>query len=201
MDRRLAAIVAVCIIEAGFRFVSGHVAVDRLAWTLLARTVEMGFILAIAFEQCGVVASSVRREMALGLAVSAAFGVLVIAGDLASRVFIDGGLLGGLLAGQAANAWLLYFITACVVGPFVEELFFRGLLYAWMRQGLAAWLCIALTSVLFASVHGHLSVVQLVGGVLFAGLYEWRNNVWPGFVLHAAANFGLWVLPVIHPLV
>jgi len=37
--------------------------------------------------------------------------------------------------------------------------------------------------------------------VLFACLYEWRNNVWPGFVLHAAANFGLWVLPGIHPLV
>jgi len=200
MDRRLAVIGAVCILEAGFRILSGHVAVDGLAWTLLARLVEMTVILAAAFRCCGVIAASIPREIATGIAASAAFGGLVILLDLLSRVFIDGGVLAVLLARQSLDRWLLYFITACIVGPFVEELFFRGLLYAWMRQGFAAWLCIILTSVLFASMHGRISVVQLVGGILFAALYEWRKNIWPGFVLHAAANFGLWVLPTIHPL-
>lgn len=200
MDRRLAAIAAVCIVEAGFRFLSGHVAVDGLAWTLLARSVEMAVILAVAFTRCGIVTASIPRELAAGLAVSASFGGLVIVADLVSRFFIDGGVLTMLPAKQSFDRWMPYLITACVVGPFVEELFFRGLLYAWMRQGIAAWVCIALTSALFASMHGRISVVQLVGGILFAALYEWRRNIWPGFVLHAAANFGLWVLPIIHPL-
>jgi len=197
MDRRLAAIAAVCIVEAGFRFLSGHVAVNGLAWTLLARLVEMVVIFGVAFRHCGVVTASIPRELAMGLAASAAFGGLVIIADFVSRAFMDGGMLAVLLAKQPLDRWLLYLITACMVGPFVEELFFRGLLYAWMREGLAAWLCIVLTSILFASMHGRISVVQLVGGVLFAILYEWRKNIWPGYVLHAAANFGLWVLPLI----
>lgn len=199
MDRRLRAIAAVCFLEAGFRLLSAHVAVDALAWTLGARLVELAVILALAFGHCGVTTASIHRELAWGLAVSAAFGGLVIAMDLASRVFMEGGILSLLLAGQSFDRWVLYFMTACVVGPFVEELFFRGLLYAWMRQGLAAWLCIVLTSVLFASMHGRISVVQLVGGFLFAGLYEWRGNIWPGYILHAAANLGLWVLPFAIP--
>ena len=200
MDRRLAAIVAVCILEAGFRILSGHVTMDGLAWTLLARIVELALILAVAFRHCGVLAASIPRELATGVAASFVFGGLVIAADLVSRTFIDGGALAMLLARQPFDRWLLYFATACMVGPFVEELFFRGLLYSWIRQGLPAWACIALTSVLFASMHGRISVVQLVGGVLFAVLYEWRRNIWPGFVLHASANFGLWVLPFVHPL-
>ena len=200
MDRRLAAIVAVCILEAGFRILSGHVAVDGLAWTLAARLVEMAVILVVAFRHCGVLTASIPRDLAAGVAASFVFGGLVIIADLVSRTFIDGGALAMLLARQPFDRWLLYFATACMVGPFVEELFFRGLLYSWIRQGLPAWACIALTSVLFASMHGRISVVQLVGGVLFATLYEWRRNIWPGFVLHAAANFGLWVLPVVHPL-
>ena len=197
MDRRLAAIVAVCIVEAGFRALSGHVAVDGLAWTLAARIAEAALIFGVAFRSCGVAAASIPREIVLGIAASAAFGGLVIVADFASRAFVDGGVLAGLLARQSFDRWLLYFTTACIVGPFVEELFFRGLLYSWIRQGLPAWLCIVLTSVLFASMHGRVSVVQLVGGLLFAVLYEWRRNIWPGFVLHAAANFGLWVLPFI----
>lgn len=200
MDRRLAVMGVVCILEAGFRVLSRYVAVDGLTWTLLARLVEMAVILALAFRHCGIVTASIPRELALGMAASAAFGGLVVVVDLASRVFMEGGVLSMILARQSFDRWMLYFVTACLVGPFVEELFFRGLLYAWMRQGLAGWLCIALTSVLFASLHGCISVVQLAGGILFAALYEWRRNIWPGFVLHAAANTGLWVMPFVHPL-
>jgi hypothetical protein len=200
MDRRLAVILAVCVLEAGFRSLSGHMVVDGLAYTLLARLVEMAVILLLAFRVCGVATPSVLRETGAGIVASAAFGVLVIGVDLASRPFIAGSVLNVLLARQPMDQWLLYLVTACVVGPFVEELFFRGLLYSWVRQGLPAWATIALTSVLFASMHGSISMVQLTGGLLFAALYEWRGNIWPCFVLHAAANLGLWIVPYIHPL-
>jgi membrane protease YdiL (CAAX protease family) len=141
----------------------------------------------------------VPRELAIGLAVSAAFGSLVLLADLASRLFVEGGVLQHLLVRQAYDQWLLYLLAACIVGPFVEELFFRGLLYAWMRERCAAWLCVGVTALLFASMHGQLSVVQLVGGVLFGVVYEWRRSLWAGYVLHAAANLGLWIIPFVHP--
>lgn len=201
MDRRVAVMGAVCLIEAAFRLIAGHVPVDGLSWTLLARLVQGGVILAFALAHCGVIAASIPRETAVGLWASAAFGGVVLLVDLASRFFLEGGVLGLLLARHPLDRWLPYAVTACLVGPFVEELFFRGLLYARIRERLPAWACIALTSVLFASLHGGVSVVQLAGGVLFAVLYEWRGNIWPGFVLHAAANAGMWVLPHVHPLV
>ncbi|HOS96090.1 MAG TPA: CPBP family intramembrane metalloprotease [Deltaproteobacteria bacterium] len=200
MDRRLALICAVCVLETGFRWASGHVAMDWLAYTLLARCVEMAVILGLAYRVCGAMAPSVPREIALGFAVSAAFGSLVVSADLASRLFVEGGVLQHLLVRQAYDQWLLYLLAACIVGPFVEELFFRGLLYAWMRERCAAWLCVGVTALLFASMHGRLSVVQLVGGILFGAVFEWRRSVWAGYVLHAAANLGLWIIPFVHPL-
>ncbi len=200
MDRRLALICAVCVLEAGFRWYSGHVAMDWLSYTLLARCVEMAVILGLAYRSCGVTAPSVPKELAIGLGVSAAFGSLVLLADLASRLVLEGGVLQHLLPRQVPDQWLPYFLAACVVGPFVEELFFRGLLYAWMRERCAAWVCVGVTALLFAAMHGQLVVVQLVGGILFGVVYEWRRSVWAGYVLHAAANLGLWIIPFVHPL-
>ena len=200
MDRRLAVILAVCILETGFRTLSGPLGVDGLTYTLVARLVEMALILVFAFRVCGVIAPSLYREICIGIAAAAAFGALAIVVDLLSRPFTGGGLLAMVLVRQPLDRWMLYLVTACIVGPFVEELFFRGMLYQWMRSGMAAWLCIVLTSVLFASMHGRISVVQLTGGILFASLYEWRRSIWASFVLHALANAGLWVMPFVHPL-
>ncbi|HPC46555.1 MAG TPA: CPBP family intramembrane metalloprotease [Deltaproteobacteria bacterium] len=197
MDRAPLAIVAVCALEAAFRVLSRHVPMDALAWTLVARTVQASVILAIAPGSCGVKAGSIAREAAVGLAVSAAFGAAVLACDLASRAVVPGGVLGHVLVRQGLDRPLLYVVTVCLAGPFAEELFFRGLLYGLARKRMGAAACTAATALLFASMHGVPSVVQLAGGVMFALLYEWRRTVWPGFVLHASANLGLWLVPYV----
>ena len=53
---------------------------------------------------------------------------------------------------------------------------------------------IVLSSLLFAGLHPGFAV-QLVGGLLFASLFEWRKSIWAGFIVHAAANFGIWLIP------
>jgi hypothetical protein len=112
---------------------------------------------------------------------------------------MEKGLLSMLLSQQPLDQWVSFFFIGCLIGPFVEELFFRGLLYAWMRESLAPVYCIILTSLLFASLHGNISVIQLTGGILFALIYEWRRNIWAPFIVHASANIGLWVIPHLHP--
>jgi hypothetical protein len=200
MDRRLTVIFMVCLIEAVFRILSGYIQVDGLIYTLTARLIEIAVILIFAYKLCGVETVFIFKELSIGLGAAAAFGAVVITLDLISRVFIHGGLLVLLIARQSIDRWMLYSLVGCLIGPFAEELFFRGLFYSWMRQRLAAVLCIILTSLLFASVHGHISMIQLTGGIIFASIYEWRKNIWAPFVVHALANIGIWIIPSIYPL-
>ncbi len=200
MDRRLVVILALCLIEAGFRLMSGYILFDGLIYTLMARLVELAVILVFSYRLCGLTTGSLSRELAIGFGVAAAFGALVLGIDLVSRIFMAKGLLSLLLSRQPLDQWISFLFIGCLVGPFVEELFFRGLLYAWMRESLAPVYCIALTSLLFASMHGHISMIQLTGGILFALIYEWRRNVWAPFIVHACANIGIWIVPHVHPL-
>jgi membrane protease YdiL (CAAX protease family) len=195
MDRRLVVIFAVCLIEAGFRLLSGYIFVDGFIYTLFARLVELTVILVFSYRLCGLITASLSKELAIGLGVAASFGASVLAIDLVSRIFMEKGLLNLLLPRQPLDQWVSFFFIGCLIGPFVEELFFRGLLYAWMRQRLGASVCIILTSLLFASLHGNISVIQLTGGILFASIYEWRRNIWAPFIVHAIANIGIWVIP------
>ena len=199
MDRRLVVILAVLLIEAGFRLLSGYIFVDGLIYTLMARLVELAVILVFSYRSCGLITASLSKELAIGLGAAAAFGASVLVLDLVSRIFMEKGLLNLLLSQQPLDQWVSFFFIGCLIGPFAEELFFRGLLYAWMRESLAPVYCIILTSLLFASLHGNISVIQLIGGIVFALIYEWRRNIWAPFIVHASANIGLWVIPHLHP--
>jgi membrane protease YdiL (CAAX protease family) len=199
MDRRLVVILAVCLIEAGFRLLAGYIHVDGLIYTLMARLVELTVILVFSYRLCGVITASLSKELAIGLGVAAAFGASVLATHLVSRIFMEKGLLGLLLSRAPLDQWASSLLIGCLIGPFVEELFFRGLLYAWMRQRLGTSVCIILTSLLFACLHGNILVIQLTGGILFASVYEWRRNIWAPFIVHTLANIGIWVIPHIHP--
>ena len=199
MDRRLVVILAVLLIEAGFSLLSGYIFVYGLIYILMARLVELAVILVFSYRSCGLITASLSKELAIGLGAAAAFGASVLVLDLVSRIFMEKGLLNLLLSQQPLDQWVSFFFIGCLIGPFAEELFFRGLLYAWMRESLAPVYCIILTSLLFASLHGNISIIQLIGGIVFALIYEWRRNIWAPFIVHASANIGLWVIPHLHP--
>ncbi len=200
MDRRAAVILSICFMEAGFRVLSGYIPVDGLLYTFVVRLIQMAVILAFSFNLCGIVPAMLGRELTIGLAASCIFGALVLVADLSSRLIIHGGLLPLLVTRQRVDSPLLFLLAGCFIGPFVEELFFRGLLYSWMREHIPAVLSIIITSLLFASLHGQLSPVQFIGGLLFASIYEWRKNIWAPFVVHALGNLGIWIVPSIYPL-
>jgi membrane protease YdiL (CAAX protease family) len=100
------------------------------------------------------------------------FGILFLAG-IASAYFINHGqpipsnvteLFGpGGLKGIGPATVAMAFIVAAVVAPLVEEAFFRGVLYQWLRGDLGVAPAVVLDGLLFASAH-------LVSGV--AGLWK-----------------------------
>jgi membrane protease YdiL (CAAX protease family) len=118
-------------------------------------------------------------------AVAAAFGVLLFA--------------GAKWTPQPADSLLIF----GVIGPFVEEVLFRGFLFRQMRRwaGAPFWVAAILASLLFGAGHFEQgdsfanavmnSAITFAGGVLFCWLTERWGSIWPGFAIHAGLNL-LW---------
>jgi len=77
-----------------------------------------------------------------------------------------------------------------VVAPIVEETFFRGFIYGWMRRRLNVPVAAILSGCFFALVHFQ-PVIFLPLAVLGAGLallYEYSGSLLPGMVVHGLFN-------------
>ncbi len=78
-----------------------------------------------------------------------------------------------------------------LLGPWIEELVFRGLIYGTLRKRFL-WIPAALLSAaLFSFVHGYglLGFVSVLwSGVVYAWIYEKSGSLVPGFAVHALGN-------------
>ena len=84
--------------------------------------------------------------------------------------------------------WLIF--VGIVLAPFVEEMFFRGFLFAGFRQRFGWKKSALFTSAIFAIAH--LQPVALIPtfilGFLLAYLFHKSNSLWPGIILHFFVN-------------
>lgn len=82
------------------------------------------------------------------------------------------------------------FLMAGLLVPWAEELFFRGVLFRWMRQHLNLYAAAGITAVIFGAFHFHpvigAAVVPL--GFMAALAYEWSGSLWPAVTIHAVNN-------------
>lgn len=143
---------------------------------------------------------AVRRAGALWtwLAIPIAIGTMIVAAAVTYAVLAALGELDtnpqlkALAPAALGDIWtkIGLFVFAGIVVPFAEELFFRGLLYTWLRQRLSfVWTSI-ITSAIFAAVHLLPSRAPsfFVVGMVSAALREKTGSIWPSVVLHAAFN-------------
>jgi membrane protease YdiL (CAAX protease family) len=74
--------------------------------------------------------------------------------------------------------------------PFAEELFFRGVLYLWLRSRLGFWPALLLSSLIFGILHGDVSVAgaTFVMGLALGWFYERSKSLWPSIIIHAMNN-------------
>jgi len=101
------------------------------------------------------------------------------------------------MANGSIGAWAL----VCIIAPFIEEMFFRGILLRGMlkRYGQAD------ATVYSAFVFGvaHLNVYQFViafaVGLFVAALYCRTRSLWPGIVLHMGLNTGATIYVAVAP--
>lgn len=76
------------------------------------------------------------------------------------------------------------------VAPFAEELFFRAVLYPWMRARWGVLPGMLVSGVLFGAVHGEISVAAAAAllGFLLAWVYERSSSLWPPVIIHVINN-------------
>lgn len=92
---------------------------------------------------------------------------------------------------------LLIAVFACIIGPLVEELFFRQILLRYLRKSLATWLSVFLVGLAFALTHMHsLSLSEWVGtvgylggGLAFSIIYvKEKENIYYPLLVHMLSN-------------
>ena len=77
-----------------------------------------------------------------------------------------------------------------ILVPIAEELFFRGVLYEWLRDRWGFWLGMLVSSAIFGLLHGEISIAitaAILGGVL-AWSYERSNSLWSPIIIHILNN-------------
>ncbi|MCU4715595.1 CPBP family intramembrane metalloprotease [Bacillus cereus] len=91
---------------------------------------------------------------------------------------------------------LIAFISAAVISPIYEEIFYRRLLYRWLRIRLGMMGAIVLSSLIFTIVHiptYNVMPVNFLSGIFFTWAYEQTNSIWPSIIIHGLTN-GIMVL-------
>ena len=84
-----------------------------------------------------------------------------------------------------------FIVLACAVAPVAEEVFFRGMLYSFLRQRLHLIVAVLIQAVVFALMHPFDLAQRAVVFILGVGLgltYEWRKTLLTSILLHALLN-------------
>ena len=117
------------------------------------------------------------------------FGILYLAGT-SPLTFIRTALPKG------SPDLLLFFLVGGIVAPVAEEVFFRGILYGFLRRW-GLWAAMALSTCAFALPHGlghGFPLTQVVGGILFAAAYEVEKNLLVPILIHCLGNMAIFTL-------
>ncbi len=94
------------------------------------------------------------------------------------------------LFGSGAAGFLLACLVAVIIGPIVEEIYFRGFIYPAFKRTLGPWPAMILSGAIFGVFHVNPWLIFPTGlmGVVMAYLYEREGSLAAPFFLHALNN-------------
>lgn len=91
---------------------------------------------------------------------------------------------------------VIAFVSAAIISPLYEEIFYRGFLYRWLRTRVGFIGALLLSSSIFTIIHiptYNVMPVNFFSGIIFALAYERTNSIWPSVMIHGLTN-GVMVL-------
>lgn len=85
---------------------------------------------------------------------------------------------------------ILFFITGGLIAPIAEEIFFRGVIYTYLRK-YSTFGALILSTTFFAVSHLQLNffpIIQIVGGIIFALSFEYSKSLVAPIIIHVSGN-------------
>ncbi|CAH1225571.1 type II CAAX endopeptidase family protein [Paenibacillus sp. JJ-223] len=82
-------------------------------------------------------------------------------------------------------------VSAGIVSPYYEEIFYRGFIYRWLRTRVSMRWAIVISSLIFTFAHFptvNAMPVNFISGVVFAWTYERTGSVVPAMIVHGVFN-------------
>jgi membrane protease YdiL (CAAX protease family) len=110
------------------------------------------------------------------------------------NIFLEAGEEQGLVPDEwesdRAAAFAANFVVVALVAPFVEELTYRGLGFAAVRDGFGVAAAVAVTAVAFGLAHGLVIALPVltIFGVILALLRLKTESLYPPIALHSLFN-------------
>ncbi|QTA90175.1 Metalloprotease domain-containing protein [Desulfonema magnum] len=129
-----------------------------------------------------------------GMLWSAAFGIVVFIG--LGILFFYGQSPSTLIHTrfpEQTGELLLFLFVGGFVAPVAEEIFFRGMLYGFLRP-LGIFVALFLSTLIFVLLHSVRSPTQAVGGVLFAVAYETEGKLMVPITIHVLGNMAIFAV-------
>jgi membrane protease YdiL (CAAX protease family) len=92
-----------------------------------------------------------------------------------------------------------FFVVGGLLAPLAEEVFFRGIVYGFLRRW-GTLVAIAGTTLFFVGAHSMVArvpVTQIVGGIVFALAYETRGSLVVPITIHVLGNTAIFTLSLV----
>ena len=195
---------AIALVEAGA--VLSKSAAGPMVRLGVARLLELGFMVWMVHVLQGSVGSigldrgrwlaGLRRgffwSAGFGAFSGIVFGVLSMAG-------LNPLALTRTTLPKSSPDLFLFFLVGGILAPVTEEVFFRGILYGFLRR----WgfvVALVLSTAAFAATHGlghGFPLVQVTGGILFAAAYEVEKNLLVPITIHGLGNLAIFSLSLL----
>jgi len=197
---------AVLAIEVGTWVVTSKSPFHPMLILAGARLLQMLLIILIVvtlgkgLSSIGLARSEMVSGVKKGLLWSAGFGAVTSIGSVG--LFIAGinplTLLKAPLPKQPVDL-VLFFIVGGIVGPTAEELFFRGILYGFLRRW-GVIVAVILSTLLFVlphAIHQRIPITQVVGGIVFAVAYEVEGSLMVPIIIHLLGNLAIFSISLL----
>ncbi|MFZ3136060.1 MAG: type II CAAX endopeptidase family protein [Thermodesulfovibrionales bacterium] len=81
----------------------------------------------------------------------------------------------------------------CLLGPIIEEIFYRGFLYRIIRDKYAVFWGLIVSTGLFYLAHGIDNWTIIISSLIFTYVYEKSGNIWNNIIVHSLTNI-LWFI-------
>ncbi len=177
--------------------------ISLLEKTLILRLVQTALLLIIlknypsGFALAGMEKNRLPTGIRTGIIWSSVFGMAIGLGG--GVLFLFGINPLELVASPIpfkGTSLALFFFTGGLVAPVAEELFFRGILYSWLRR-FSVPMAVVGTTFFFAFCHIKgfcIPIFQLTGGLVFAIAFERTQSLAAPVIIHILGNLTLFSL-------